>query len=142
MIYYTLFETTLNCDVDPSRILNVLIKSFGLIYYLLMMHYDHYNPFSNRIWESEGVKNRSRNILWFCHKSLCQTSSVWPFDSRNVSVAEQQWRKASLQITEMCAFKPTENYQSSNRVQGDVLGSATPTCNKTSPLQKRKRGII
>lgn len=61
MIYYTLFETTLNCDVDPSRILNVLIKSFGLIYYLLMMHYDHYNPFSNK--NQKGLKNRSRNIL-------------------------------------------------------------------------------
>lgn len=63
MIYYMLFEMMLNCDVDLSWIFNVLIKLFGLIYYLLMMYYDY------RIWELEGVKkNCSCNILWFCYK--------------------------------------------------------------------------
>lgn len=69
MIYYMLFEMMLNCDVDLSWIFNVLIKLFGLIYYLLMMYYDYYNFFFNRIWELEGVKkNCSCNILWFCYK--------------------------------------------------------------------------
>lgn len=62
--------------------------------------------------------------------------------SRQLSDSGERRAFKSLKCVLKKRHVPTENYQSSNRVQGDVLGSATPTCNKTSPLQKRKQGII